>query len=76
MKTLNELKEAVSDLQERMKPLNHKLENSRLTLKSRLSIESSLRTLKIFWYDAMCDMHSHPEYTGSFYFNKENNPYR
>lgn len=76
MKTLNELKEVASDLQERMKPLNHKLENSRITFKSRISIESSLRTLKIFWYDAMCDIHNHPEYTGNLKFKKENNPYR
>ncbi|QXV76516.1 hypothetical protein bas12_0034 [Escherichia phage BrunoManser] len=76
MKTLAELKAIAVDLQERMKPLNHKLENSQITLRSRMSIESSLRELKIFWYDAMCDVHSHPEYEGNFRFVKENNPYR
>lgn len=76
MKTLSELKSIAADLQERMKPLNHKLENSRITIASRMSIECSLRELKIMWHDAMCDVHAHPEYEGEFKFQKENNPYR
>lgn len=76
MKTLSDLKGVAADLQERMKPLNHKLESSRITIASRIAIESSLRELKIIWYDAMCEVHAHPEYVGNFKFQKENNPYR
>lgn len=76
MKTIDELKAIVEDLQERMKPLSHKLENSRLSLASRFSVESSLRELKTMWFEAMCEYHAHPEYTGSLCYQKENNPYR
>lgn len=71
-----ELREKVIDLQERMKPLNHKLDNPRITHVSRCSIESALLELKIMWYDATCDLHAHPDYNGNFAFVKDNNPYR
>lgn len=76
MKSLKELKDVAIDLQDRMKPLYHKLDSSRITLASRMSIESSLRELKILWYDAMCDIHAHHDFEGNFNFKKENNPYR
>lgn len=74
--TFEQLKAEVIDLQNRMKPLNHKLENPRIKHNSRCAIESELRILKIFWYDAMCDMHAHPGYDGKLAYQKENNPFR
>lgn len=71
-----ELRSKVIAIQERIKPLNHKLDNPRITHASRCSIESELRELKIMLYDASCDMQSHPDYNGSFSFAKENNPYK
>lgn len=76
MEGIELLRSVVTDLQDRMKPLNNKLENPRITLGSRLSIESSLREIKIMWFDAMCDLHAHHDYVGALSYQKENNPFR
>lgn len=76
MKTLAEVKNDAILLQERINSLNHKLENPRISLTARESLESSICEVKAAWYDAMCDVHAHNDFTGNFKFQKENNPYR
>lgn len=76
MKTIQDLIARVELIQMYIQPLNHKLENSSLSRASRVSVEESIRELKVMWFDALCEYHAHPEYTGSLCYQKENNPYR
>lgn len=76
MKTLDELKGAVMVLQTRIDSVNHLIENPNIRRHVMAELNRDVTRLKSEWYDAMCEYHAHPEYTGSLCYQKENNPFR
>lgn len=74
--TYQRLRDVVSAIQGEMKPINSALDNPRATARDITELKSKLRAIKARWFDAMCEMHAHPDYDGTLKYEKDNNPYK